>query len=73
MPDSCGTTTRRLVVRNVKTGEEVEVLVVVGDHYVEIGDYSFEIAALRRVLGAPEEETEAKLFHPTTGETDMPA
>lgn len=72
MPDSCGTTTRRLVVRNVKTDEEVEVLVVVGDHYVEIGDYSFEIDALRRVLGDPE-EPEVKLFHPTTGETDVPA
>ena len=65
MPDACGTPTRHLVAHNTQTGEDVDVLVVVGDHFVEIGDYSFDITKLRRAVGAEPPSEGAPTFHPT--------
>lgn len=69
MPDACGTPTRSIKARNVHTGEELEVIIVVGDERVEFnGDYSFNLAQLRRVIGANEVPAERGLFHPTAEE-----
>lgn len=74
MPDSCGTPTRRIMARNIETGEEVEVIIVVGDERAEFnGVYSFDLAQLRRVIGATEAPPRTPLFHPTTGEESIPS
>lgn len=55
------------MARNIETGEEVEVIVVVGDERVEFnGVYSFDLDQLRRVIGADREvPASTPLFHPT--------
>lgn len=40
-------------------------MVVVGDEHAEIGDYSFDLAQLRRVLGSEPPSDGRKAFHPT--------
>lgn len=66
MPDSCGTPTRAIKARNLETGEDIEVIIVVGDERVEFnGAYSFDLDQLRRVIGATEVPAKTPLFHPT--------